>query len=79
VLNRIEKFDLNQGLPSISFDFYNKKIKGLRKGEMTILTGGTGSGKTTFLSQLSLDFCKQVHYCYLFSCLSKLLIPFYDC
>lgn len=29
------------------------------KLEFTILTGPTGSGKTTFLSQLSLDFCKE--------------------
>jgi hypothetical protein len=28
-------------------------------GEFTILTGETGSGKTTFLSQLSLDFLQQ--------------------
>ncbi|EGR33048.1 hypothetical protein IMG5_063030 [Ichthyophthirius multifiliis] len=61
VYNRIFKFDLNQGVKCSSFQFYNEKIKGLRKGEMTVLTGPTGSGKTTFLSQLSLDFCsKQV-------------------
>ena len=26
---------------------------------MQVLTGPTGSGKTTFLSQLSLDYCEQ--------------------
>jgi twinkle protein len=34
-------------------------LKGLRKGELTILTGASGSGKTTFLSQLSIDFLTQ--------------------
>ena len=28
-------------------------------GEFTIITGATGSGKTTFLSQTSLDFLSQ--------------------
>lgn len=37
-------------------------LKGLRLGEMTILTGPTGSGKTTALSQISLDLCDQVTY-----------------
>lgn len=43
------------GIPSSCFDFFNKTTKGLRRGEFSILTGPTGSGKTTFLSQLSLD------------------------
>lgn len=29
--------------------------------ELTIMSGPTGSGKTSFLSQLSLDLCKQGH------------------
>ena len=28
-------------------------------GEFSLVTGATGSGKTTFLSQLSLDFLQQ--------------------
>jgi len=28
-------------------------------GEFSLVTGATGSGKTTFLSQLSLDFLAQ--------------------
>ena len=40
------------GLPK-----FNSIIKGLRMGELSIFTGPTGSGKTTFLSQLSLDYC----------------------
>ena len=31
----------------------------MRKGELTVLTGASGSGKTTFLSQLSIDFLTQ--------------------
>ncbi|KAI8138477.1 P-loop containing nucleoside triphosphate hydrolase protein [Fennellomyces sp. T-0311] len=32
---------------------------GHRPGELTILTGPTGAGKTTIISQLSLDYCKS--------------------
>ena len=31
----------------------------LRRGELTVFTGRTGSGKTTFLSEYSLDLCMQ--------------------
>ena len=34
-------------------------LKGHRRGELTIFTGATGVGKTTVLSQLSLDYCAQ--------------------
>lgn len=34
-------------------------LKGHRAGELTVLTGATGSGKTTFLSEYSLDLCIQ--------------------
>jgi len=34
-------------------------LKGHRPGELTLFTGPTGIGKTSFLSQLSLDFCLQ--------------------
>ena len=37
----------------------NELLKGHRRGELTVLTGPTGAGKTTFLSQVSLDLCKQ--------------------
>ena len=31
----------------------------MRRGEFTLVTGASGSGKTTFLSQLSIDFLQQ--------------------
>ncbi len=34
-------------------------VKGLRRGEFTLITGASGSGKTTFLSQLSIDYVQQ--------------------
>ena len=71
VMSRLLQYELNVGMPCLSFPWYNKKLKGkytiyiyiyigLRRGELTVLTGSTGSGKTTFLSQLSLDFLRQV-------------------
>ncbi|OMJ12534.1 Twinkle protein, mitochondrial [Smittium culicis] len=51
--------DLIKGVPSQLLQDFNNTIKGLRPGELTIYSGPTGSGKTTILSSLSLDFCKQ--------------------
>lgn len=56
VKNRILNKDLNSGVKSTYYPWFNKYLKGFRKGEFTVFTGPTGSGKTTFLSQLSLDF-----------------------
>ncbi|XP_028989551.1 twinkle protein, mitochondrial [Betta splendens] len=41
------------------FPELNKILKGHRKGELTVFTGPTGSGKTTFISELALDLCMQ--------------------
>ena len=38
----------------------NQLLKGHRRGEFTVVTGATGVGKTTLLSQLSLDLATQV-------------------
>jgi twinkle protein len=59
VYNKITKHQEESGLMCSSFNWYNQKTKGFRKGELSIITGATGSGKTTFLSQLSLDFCQK--------------------
>lgn len=59
VYQKILKHNEESGVMSTAFNWYNQKTKGFRRGELSIVTGGTGSGKTTLLSQLSLDFCKQ--------------------
>lgn len=59
VKNRIYNIEQNCGLKSNYFSWFNKIFKGFRRGELSIFTGPTGSGKTTFLSQLSLDFAQQ--------------------
>ena len=41
------------------FTQLNKLLKGFRPGELTVMTGRTGSGKTTFMSEYSLDLCMQ--------------------
>ena len=41
------------------FEPLNKLLKGLRPGELTILSGATGVGKTTFLCEYSLDLAIQ--------------------
>ena len=42
------------------FDHLNNILGGFRRGELTVFSGRTGSGKTTFLSEYSLDLCNQV-------------------
>lgn len=37
----------------------NKYLNGHRRGELSIFTGHTGVGKTTLISQMSLDYCMQ--------------------
>lgn len=58
-MNRILNYNELSGIQSKYFTFYNRTLKGFRRGELTLITGATGSGKTTFLSQLSLDFLSQ--------------------
>mmetsp|Transcript_2192 Transcript_2192/g.6921 ORF Transcript_2192/g.6921 Transcript_2192/m.6921 type:complete len:952 (-) Transcript_2192:1465-4320(-) len=47
------------GVPCKTLPGVTKLLKGMRRGELTIITGQTGVGKTTLLSQLSLDYCVQ--------------------
>ncbi|KAI9595386.1 P-loop containing nucleoside triphosphate hydrolase protein [Syncephalis fuscata] len=49
--------DQLKGVQSTTLPTWNKIMKGHRPGELTVLTGPTGAGKTTVISQLSLDFC----------------------
>uniref|UniRef100_T1JJG6 DNA 5'-3' helicase n=1 Tax=Strigamia maritima TaxID=126957 RepID=T1JJG6_STRMM len=41
------------------YPILNKLLKGHRRGELTVLTGPTGAGKTTLMSEYSLDLCMQ--------------------
>ena len=41
------------------YPILNNLLKGHRRGELTVFTGPTGSGKTTFISDYSLDLCTQ--------------------
>ena len=59
VLHELLQPDLYTGVPIPSLPAFTKLIKGFRRGEMTVLTGPTGSGKTTFLGQISLDLSEQ--------------------
>jgi twinkle protein len=59
VLHELLQPDLYTGSPVSSLPTFTKLIKGFRRGELTVLTGPTGSGKTTFLGQVSLDMAEQ--------------------
>lgn len=47
------------GIPWFRFPELTRILKGHRKGELTVFTGPTGSGKTTFISEFALDLCMQ--------------------
>uniref|UniRef100_A0A8C6ST27 DNA 5'-3' helicase n=1 Tax=Neogobius melanostomus TaxID=47308 RepID=A0A8C6ST27_9GOBI len=47
------------GVKWTRFPELNRILKGHRKGELTVFTGPTGSGKTTFISELALDLSMQ--------------------
>ena len=49
----------------------NKILKGHRPGELTLVTGRTGQGKTTMVSQLSLELSEQVRCCRIPRCAEK--------
>jgi twinkle protein len=55
IYNELMNNDEVTGLPWTRFQGLNRLLKGHRRGELTVLTGPTGSGKTTFLSEYSLD------------------------
>ncbi|KAI8967757.1 P-loop containing nucleoside triphosphate hydrolase protein [Mycotypha africana] len=59
VYNEILHPEQTKGVQCNDIPQLNEIIKGHRSGELTILTGPTGVGKTTIISQLSLDFCKS--------------------
>lgn len=54
VYNEIVNHKQLEGIRWKRFPGINKYLKGFRPGELTVLTGPTGCGKTTFLSEYSL-------------------------
>ncbi|KAH8412002.1 hypothetical protein KR222_006176 [Zaprionus bogoriensis] len=59
ILSGLQNIEKVNGVKWKRFPVLNKLLKGHRKGELTILTGPTGSGKTTFTSEYSLDLAMQ--------------------
>ncbi|KAL7465656.1 hypothetical protein ACHAXS_007329 [Conticribra weissflogii] len=59
VIHEIVHPEKYRGAGIASLPGFTSLIKGFRRGEMTVLTGPTGSGKTTFLGQTSLDLAEQ--------------------
>lgn len=59
VASEFDEPDYKRGTRILSFPTLHNMLRGHRRGELTIFSGPTGAGKTTFLSQLSLDICRQ--------------------
>ncbi|XP_028936359.1 twinkle protein, mitochondrial-like isoform X3 [Ornithorhynchus anatinus] len=59
VLMQLAKAEQVAGVRWSRFPDLNRLLKGHRKGELTVITGRTGCGKTTFISEYSLDLCTQ--------------------
>ncbi|CAH1099974.1 unnamed protein product, partial [Psylliodes chrysocephalus] len=59
VLSDLQNIDKVQGVKWKKYPTLNKILKGHRSGELTIFTGPTGCGKTTFISDYSLDLSMQ--------------------
>ncbi|KAM5141014.1 twinkle mtDNA helicase [Mantella aurantiaca] len=59
VFGQMENAEQAAGVKWARFPELNKFLKGHRKGELTVFTGPTGSGKTTLMSEYALDLCIQ--------------------
>lgn len=59
VLSDLQNIDKVQGIKWTRYPTLNKYLKGHRRGELTVLTGPTGCGKTTFMAEYSLDLAMQ--------------------
>lgn len=59
VFSDLQNIDKVQGIKWMRYPTLNKILKGHRRGELTVVTGPTGSGKTTFISEYSLDLAMQ--------------------
>ena len=58
-----EQFKARQDVQSVPYpeclDGLNKKLKGIRHGEITLFTSGTGSGKSTVIKEIVLDLLSK--------------------
>ncbi|CAG06554.1 unnamed protein product, partial [Tetraodon nigroviridis] len=59
VYGELVNTDQVAGVRWVRFPELTRILKGHRKGELTVFTGPTGSGKTTFISEVALDLCMQ--------------------
>jgi twinkle protein len=59
VFREFANFEELQGVKWKRFEQLNSTMKGFRRAELTVFSGKTGSGKTTFMSEYSLDLCMQ--------------------
>nr|XP_054761722.1 twinkle mtDNA helicase-like [Lytechinus pictus] len=59
VLGELSHAEQVAGVKWKRYPLLNKHMKGHRRGELTVFTGPTGSGKTTFMAEYSLDLCMQ--------------------
>ncbi|KAM6184795.1 twinkle mtDNA helicase [Rhynchocyon petersi] len=59
VLGELSNVEQVAGVRWSRFPDLTRLLKGHRKGELTVFTGPTGSGKTTFISEYALDLCTQ--------------------
>ncbi|KAH7954559.1 hypothetical protein HPB49_019835 [Dermacentor silvarum] len=59
VADLLQNVDTFMGIPWQRFPGLVRLLKGFRTGELTVFTGPTGSGKTTFMCEYSLDLCMQ--------------------
>ncbi|KAJ3662790.1 hypothetical protein Zmor_007118 [Zophobas morio] len=55
----LKNIDKVEGVKWKRYPTLNKILKGHRRGELTVITGPTGCGKTTFISEYSLDLAMQ--------------------
>lgn len=59
VMSELSNIGKVEGIKWRCFPQLNNLLKGFRRGELTVLSGSTGSGKTTLMSQYSLDLAEQ--------------------
>ena len=56
-VDNAEHFDLPPFVPNL-----NRKMRGMRLGDLTVITSGSGSGKTSFMKALEVHFMENTDY-----------------